>query len=142
MESSENLEDYDKALLDLKAKAAKNEEKTFRWWSNKKAVTKMTSSVASGSAAGYSLKSPGNVLLSTSEMSLGASSVSSTVDPSMPAMEVSGTHETSTPVARPTPAQAHLCNEISELNSKIVSLSHVKSSGFATTEIIKQLNMK
>ena len=133
-------EDYDKPLLDLKAKAAKN-EKAFKWWSNVKAVTKTTSSVASGSAAGSSSKSPGNVSLSTSETYLGASNASSTADPSTPATEVSETHETSTLVPRPTPAQAHLRNEISELNSKIVSLSHVKSSGFATAENIKQLNM-
>ena len=133
-------EDYDKALLDLKAKAAKNEE-TFKWWSNVKAVTKTTSSVASGSAAGSSSKFLGNVLLSTSETSLGASNASSTADPSMPATKASETHETSAPVPRPKPAQAHLCNKINELNSKIVSLSHLKSSGFAANENIKQLNM-
>ena len=66
-------EDYGKTLLDLKAKAAKNEEKTFKWWSNVKAVTKTTSSVVSGSAAGSSSKSPGTMTLSTSELSLGAS---------------------------------------------------------------------
>ena len=66
-------EDYGKTLLDLKAKAAKNEKKTFKWWSNVKAVTKTTSSVVSGSAAGSSSKSPGTMSLSTSELSLGAS---------------------------------------------------------------------
>ena len=50
-------EDYDKALVNLKAKAAENEEKTSKWWSNMKAVPKRTSSVASGSAASSSLKS-------------------------------------------------------------------------------------
>ena len=134
-------EDYDKALLDLKAKAVKNEEKTFKWGSIVKAVTKTTSSVASGSTAGSSSKLLGNVLLSASEMSLGASNTSSTVDPSTPATEAFETHEISAPVLRPTPAQAHLCNKVSELNSKIVSLSHLKSSGFATVENIKQLNM-
>ena len=104
-------------------------------------VTKTTSSVASGSTAGSSLKSPGNVSLSTSETSLGASNASSTLDPSTPPMEASETHEISPPVPRPTSAQAHLSNEISELNSNIVLLSHLKSSGLATAENIKQLNM-
>ena len=134
-------EDYDKALLDLKAKAAKNEEKTCKWWSNVKAVTKTMSPVASESAAGSSSKLLGNVSLSTSDMSLGTSNALSTVDPSTPTIEASETHETASPVLRPTPTQAHLRNEISELNSKIVLLSHLKSSGFATAENIKQLNM-
>ena len=45
--------DYDRALLNLKAKAAKNGKKTFKRWSNVKAVTKMTSSVTSGSELLY-----------------------------------------------------------------------------------------
>ena len=106
-----------------------------------KVVTKTTSSVASGSAAGSSSKLPGNVLLCTSEMSLRAFDALSTADPSIPATEALEIHETSAPVPRPTPAQAHLCNEISELSSKVVSLSHLKSSGFATAQNIKQLNM-
>ena len=106
-----------------------------------KAVTKTTSSVASGSAAGSSSKSPGNVSPSTSETFLGASNASSTVDPSTPATEASETHEKFASVPRLTPAQAHLRNEICELNSKIVSLSHLKSSGFSIAENIKQLNM-
>ena len=97
-------EDYDKALLNLKAKATKNEEKTFKWWSNVKVVTKTTSFVAFGSAAGSSSKSQGNVLLPTSESSLGASNASLTVDPSTPATEASETHETFASVLRPTPA--------------------------------------
>ena len=64
-----------------------------------------------------------------------------TADPSTPDTEASETHETSAPVPRPTTAQAHLRNEIRELNSKIVSLNQLKSSGFATAENIKQLNM-
>ena len=119
----------------------KNEEKTFKWWSNVKAVTKTTSSVASGSAAGSSSKSPGNVSLSTSETSLQASNASSTADPSTLATEASETHETSALVPRSEPSQAHLGNKINELNSKIVLLSHLKSSGFSTAENIKQLNM-
>ena len=106
-----------------------------------KAVTKTTSSVATGSAAGSPSKSPGNVPLSTFDTSFGASNASSTADPSTPATEASETHETSAFVPRSTPAQAHLRNETSELNSKIVSLSHLKSSGFETAENIKQLDM-
>ena len=79
--------------------------------------------------------------LSTSETSLGASSALSTADPSTLVTKASETNETSAPVPRPTPAQAHLHNKISEVNSKIVSLSHLKPSGFATAENIKQLNM-
>ena len=62
-----------------------------------KVVTKTTSSVASGSAAGCYSKSPGNVPLSTSEMSLGEFNASSTADPSTPATEASEDHETSAP---------------------------------------------
>ena len=72
---------------------------------------------------------------------MGASSALSTADPSTLVTKASETNETSAPVPRPTPAQAHLHNKISEVNSKIVSLSHLKPSGFATAENIKQLNM-
>ena len=58
-----------------------------------------------------------------------------------PPMKASDTHETSAPVPRPATAQVHLWNNISELNSKIVSFSHLKSSGFATAENMKQVNM-
>ena len=98
-------EDYDKALLNLKAKAVKNEEKTFK---RVKAVTKTMLSVASGSAAGSSSKLLGNVMLSTSETSLGLSNASSAADPSTPPMKASDTHETTAPVPRPATAQVHL----------------------------------
>ena len=69
-----------------------------------KVVTETTSSVAFGSAAGSSSKLQGNVLLPTSESSLGASNASLTVDPSTPTTEALETHETSASVLRPTPA--------------------------------------
>ena len=59
----------------------------------------------------------------------------------MPTMKASEIHETSALVLRPAPAQAHLPNKISELNSKIVLLNHFKSSGFTTAKNMKQLNM-
>ena len=63
--------------------------------------------------------------LSTSEASLGESNESSTADPSIPTTEESKTHERSDPVLRHTPPLAHVRNKISELNLKIILLSHL-----------------
>ena len=137
-------EDYNKTILNLKAESPKSEERAFKCWSSveivKVKLPATSNTLDSGSAAGSSpkLKVSKNVLLSTSLSQ--TPDVASASDPF--------TFTTSLVVLQRSVslfcsahAQTKLCKEICELESKNVSLSHLKPTGFPTAQNMKELNM-